>query len=71
MGGATVGAEAQYLSRKGERFLWSSCSSAATRSYSLLTIVAKLMNGGVPTEDIGIASDVGTASVVHLDRLPF
>ena len=72
MGGATVGAEAQYLSRKGEKFLVEFVQFRSdAEAYSLLTIVAKLMNGAAPTENIGIASDVGTASVASSRQIAF
>jgi hypothetical protein len=72
MGGATVGAEAQYLSRKGEKFLVEFVQFRSdAEAYSLLTIVAKLMNGAAPSENIGIASDVGTASVASSRQIAF
>jgi len=72
MGRATVGAEAQYLSRKGEKFLVESVQFRSdAEAYSLLTIVAKLMNQSVPTESAGLASDVGTASVASSRQIAF
>ena len=72
MGGATVGAEAQYLSRKGEKFLVESVQFRSdAEAYSLLTIVAKLMNQSVPTESTGLVSDVGTASVASSRQIAF
>ena len=74
-GGATsgtLGAEAQYLSRKGENFLVEFVQFRSdAEAYSLLTIVAKLMNGAAPTENIDIASDVGTASVASSRQIAF
>ena len=72
MSGATVGAEAQYLSRKGEKFLVESVQFRSdAEAYSLLTIVAKLMNQSVPTESTGLVSDVGTASVASSRQIAF
>ena len=72
MGRATVGAEAQYLSRKGEKFLVESVQFRSdAEAYSLLTIVAKLMNQSVPTESTGLVSDVGTASVASSRQIAF
>ncbi len=67
-----VGGEAQYLSRKGEKFLVELVQFRSdAEAYSLLTIVAKLMNGATPTENIGLASDVGTASVASSRQIAF
>ncbi len=67
-----VGGEAQYLSRKGEKFLVEFVQFRSdAEAYSLLTIVAKLMNGATPTENIGLASDVGTASVASSRQIAF
>ena len=70
--GGFVGAEAQYLSRQGEKFLVEFVQFRSdSEAYSLLTIVAKLMNAAVPTENIGLASDVGTASVAIARQIAF
>jgi hypothetical protein len=67
-----VGAEAQYLSRKGEKFLVEFVQFRSdAEAYSLLTIVANLMNGAAPTENIGLASDVGTASLTSSRQIAF
>jgi len=67
-----VGAEAQYLSRKGEKFLVEFVQFRSdAEAYSLLTIVAKLMNGAAPTENIRLAGDVGTASVASTRQVAF
>ena len=72
VGGATVGAEVQYLSRKGEKFLVEFVELRSdAEAYSLLTIVAKLMNQSVPTESTGLVSDVGTASVASSRQIAF
>src|SRR5882762_1480441 len=72
MGGATVGAESQYLSRQGEKFLVEFVQFRSdAEAYSLLTIVAKLMNGAAPSENIGLAGDVGTASVASSRQIAF
>ena len=70
--GGFAGAEAQYLSRKGEKFLVEFVQFRSdAEAYSLLTIVAKLMKGSAPTGNIGLANDVGTASVAVGRQIAF
>jgi hypothetical protein len=71
-GSGSIGCEAEYLSRKGEKFLVEFVQfHSDAEAYSLLTIVAKRMNGAAPTENIGLASDVGTASVASSRQIAF
>jgi len=67
-----TGIEAQYVSRSGEKFLVECVQFRSdAEAYSLLTIVAKAMNGPVSLENISLASDVGTASVTSFRQIAF